>query len=62
MFYLPYRTYSESSTSDSYVSDVYIKYILDGNSKFGAISISNPPTRAANVCVKLCNIASIYKV
>lgn len=43
MFYLPYRTYSESSTSSEYVSDVCIKYIPDGNSKFGAITISNPP-------------------
>jgi alkaline phosphatase D len=44
MFYLPYRTYEESSTSESYLSDVCIKYIPDGNSKFGAISISNPAT------------------
>lgn len=44
MFYLPIRTYSESSTSNDYVSDVCIKYIPDGNSKFGAVSISNPPT------------------
>ncbi|GAB7360567.1 hypothetical protein MBLNU230_g0452t1 [Neophaeotheca triangularis] len=44
MFYLPVRTYAESSTSDDYVSDVCIKYIPDGNSKFGAVSISNPPT------------------
>ena len=44
MFYLPYRTYSESSTSEDYVSDVCIKYIPDGNSKLGAISISNPTT------------------
>ncbi|KAK5166456.1 uncharacterized protein LTR77_007999 [Saxophila tyrrhenica] len=49
MFYLPYRTYSESSTSDTYVSDVCIKYIPDGNSKFGAISISNPPTSDQSV-------------
>jgi alkaline phosphatase D len=49
MFYLPYRTYSESSTSDSYVSDVCIKYIPDGNSKFGAISISNPSTSDQSV-------------
>ena len=44
MFYLPLRTYAESSTSADYVSDVCIKYIPDGNSKFGAISISNPAT------------------
>lgn len=44
MFYLPYRTYAESSTSSDYVSDVCIKYIPDGNSKFGAITISSPPT------------------
>ena len=44
MFYLPIRTYSESSTSSDYVSDVCIKYIPDGNSKFGAVSISNPTT------------------
>lgn len=44
MFYLPIRTYSESSTSEEYLSDVCIKYLPDGNSKFGAISISNPPT------------------
>ncbi|KXL45054.1 hypothetical protein M433DRAFT_67605 [Acidomyces richmondensis BFW] len=44
MFYLPIRTYTESSTSEKYVSDVCIKYIPDGNSKFGVISISNPVT------------------
>jgi len=44
MFYLPIRTYTESSTSEDYLSDVCIKYVPDGNSKFGAISISNPPT------------------
>ncbi|WPG98596.1 alkaline phosphatase [Acrodontium crateriforme] len=44
MFYLPIRTYSESSTSTKYASDVCIKYIPDGNSKFGAVSISNPST------------------
>jgi alkaline phosphatase D len=44
MFYLPIRTYAESSTSEDYVSDVCIKYIPDGNSKFGAVSISNPAT------------------
>ncbi|KAI5364705.1 Putative phoD-like phosphatase, metallophosphatase domain, metallo-dependent phosphatase [Septoria linicola] len=42
MFYLPIRTYAESSTDEEYVSDVCIKYLPDGNSKFGAVSISNP--------------------
>ncbi|KAK4622133.1 Alkaline phosphatase D [Fulvia fulva] len=42
MFYLPIRTYSEQTTSEDYVSDVCIKYLPDGNSKFGAVSISNP--------------------
>ncbi|KAH9842194.1 PhoD-like phosphatase [Teratosphaeria destructans] len=49
MFYLPIRTYSESSTSDEYISDVCIKYIPDGNSKFGAVSISNPKTSDQSV-------------
>ena len=49
MFYLPYRTYSESSTSSDYVSDVCIKYIPDGNSKLGAITISNPSTSDQSV-------------
>jgi alkaline phosphatase D len=49
MFYLPYRTYSESSTSPDYVSDVCIKYIPDGNSKFGAVTITNPPTSDQSV-------------
>ncbi|KAK4544219.1 hypothetical protein LTR36_004429 [Oleoguttula mirabilis] len=44
MFYAPIRTYFESSTSDEYTSDVCIKYIPDGNSKFGAISMRNPGT------------------
>lgn len=44
MFYLPIRTYTESSTSDKYISDVCVKYIPDGNTKFGTISISNPAT------------------
>lgn len=44
MFYLPIRTYSESSTSSEYVSDVCIKYLPDGNSKFGAVEISSPKT------------------
>ena len=49
MFYLPLRTYSESSTSPDYISDVCIKYIPDGNSKFGAVSISNPTTSDQSV-------------
>lgn len=51
MFYLPLRTYAESTTSDAkrgdpefYVSDVCVKYIPDGNSKFGAVQISTPDT------------------
>ena len=44
MFYLPIRTYSESSTAEDYTSDACIKYLPDGNSKFGAVSISNPTT------------------
>lgn len=44
MFYLPVRTYTEQSTSEDYASDVCIKYIPDGNSKFGAVSISSPLT------------------
>ncbi|CAK4034072.1 Hypothetical predicted protein [Lecanosticta acicola] len=44
MFYLPIRTYSEQSTSEEYVSDICIKYLPDGNSKFGAVSIENPST------------------
>lgn len=38
MFYLPYRTYEETDDSD-----VCIKYLPDGNSKFGAVEITNPP-------------------
>ncbi|EMC94145.1 hypothetical protein BAUCODRAFT_150353 [Baudoinia panamericana UAMH 10762] len=49
MFYLPIRTYTESSTSDDYVSDVCVKYVPDGNSKFGAVSISNPATSEQSV-------------
>ncbi|KAK4501416.1 hypothetical protein PRZ48_007225 [Zasmidium cellare] len=49
MFYLPIRTYSEQSTTDEYVSDVCIKYLPDGNSKFGAVSISNPSTSDQSV-------------
>ena len=37
MFYLPVRTYREVEGED----DVCIKYLPDGNSKFGAIEISN---------------------
>lgn len=37
MFYLPYRTYSEIDDED-----VCIKYIPDGNAKFGAIEITAP--------------------
>jgi len=48
-FYLPIRTYKESSTSPDYDSDVCIKYIPDGNSKFGAVSISNPSTSDQSV-------------
>ncbi|KAK5119796.1 hypothetical protein LTR85_007122 [Meristemomyces frigidus] len=44
MFYAPVRTYFESSTASDYMSDVCIKYIPDGNSKFGAVSISSPST------------------
>jgi alkaline phosphatase D len=38
MFYLPYRTYKEMDDED-----VCIKYLPDGNSKFGAVEITNPP-------------------
>ncbi|KAF2858571.1 Metallo-dependent phosphatase [Piedraia hortae CBS 480.64] len=45
MFYLPTRSYAEPSPDeDGYVSDVRIKYIPDGNSKFGAVSIDDPGT------------------
>lgn len=44
MFYLPVKSYWESSTVDDYVSDVCIKYVRDGNSKLGAVSISSPKT------------------
>lgn len=49
MFYLPVRTYSESSTAEEYASDVCIKYLPDGNSKIGAVSISNPKTSDQSV-------------
>lgn len=49
MFYLPIRTYKESSTSPDYVSDVCIKYLPDGNSKFGAVSISSPSTSEQSI-------------
>ncbi|KAF2023490.1 Metallo-dependent phosphatase [Setomelanomma holmii] len=37
MFYLPFRTYKEIDDED-----VCIKYLPDGNSKFGAVEITNP--------------------
>lgn len=37
MFYLPIRTYRQTDNED-----VCIKYLPDGNSKFGAVSISTP--------------------
>ncbi|KAH8732112.1 PhoD-like phosphatase-domain-containing protein, partial [Phaeosphaeriaceae sp. PMI808] len=37
MFYLPFRTYREIDDGD-----VCIKYLPDGNSKFGAVEITNP--------------------
>ncbi|KAF1962576.1 hypothetical protein CC80DRAFT_570601 [Byssothecium circinans] len=37
MFYLPFRTYSEVDDED-----VCIKYLPDGNSKFGAVEITSP--------------------
>jgi alkaline phosphatase D len=37
MFWLPYQTYRELDDED-----VCIKYLPDGNSKFGAIEITNP--------------------
>ncbi|CAI6306801.1 unnamed protein product [Periconia digitata] len=37
MFYLPFRTYSEMDEED-----VCIKYLPDGNSKFGAVDITAP--------------------
>ena len=49
MFYAPIRTYKESSTSPDYVSDVCIKYLPDGNSKFGAVSISSPSTSEQSI-------------
>lgn len=49
MFYLPVRTYAEGSVSADYVSDVCIKYLPDGNHKFGAVSISQPPTSEQSV-------------
>lgn len=48
-FYLPIRTYSESSTSSEYVSDVCIKYLPDGNSKVGAVSITSPESSEQSV-------------
>ncbi|KAF2718983.1 alkaline phosphatase [Polychaeton citri CBS 116435] len=56
MFYLPIRTYSEVSASnpynlseEHYRSDVCIKYLPDGNSKFGSVSITNPSTSDQSV-------------
>lgn len=37
MFYLPFRTYKETDDED-----VCIKYLPDGNSKFGAVEITSP--------------------
>ena len=37
MFYLPKRTYTEIDEED-----VCIKYLPDGNSKFGAVEITSP--------------------
>ncbi|PSN75422.1 Metallo-dependent phosphatase [Corynespora cassiicola Philippines] len=37
MFYLPFRTYGEIDEED-----VCLKYLPDGNSKFGAVEITNP--------------------
>lgn len=37
MFYLPFRTYNEIDDGD-----VCIKYLPDGNSKFGAVEITSP--------------------
>ncbi|KAF2113796.1 PhoD-like phosphatase-domain-containing protein [Lophiotrema nucula] len=39
MFYLPFRTYSEIDDED-----VCIKYLPDGNNKFGAVEITAPST------------------
>lgn len=49
MFYLPVHTYMESSTSLDYITDVCIKYLPNGNSKFGAISISSHETSDQSV-------------
>jgi len=39
MFYLPVRTYRQDDDDDK-----CLKYLPDGNSKFGALKITNPPT------------------
>lgn len=39
MFYLPIRTYRQDDDED-----VCLKYLPDGNSKFGALKITSPPT------------------
>lgn len=38
MFYLPIRTYWEENGDEG---DVCVKYVPDGNSKFGAVEIVN---------------------
>ncbi|KAH7042619.1 PhoD-like phosphatase-domain-containing protein [Macrophomina phaseolina] len=40
MFYLPVRTYEDKEDEE----DVCLKYIPDGNSKFGAVEITSPKT------------------
>lgn len=49
MFYLPVRTYAESTTDADHVSDVCVKYIPDGNSKFAAVSISSAATSEQSI-------------
>ncbi|KAI9829676.1 MAG: hypothetical protein M1819_006047 [Sarea resinae] len=44
MFYIPIRTYRPSPDGE----DVCIKYLPDGQSKFGAIEISNPTSAVAD--------------
>ena len=41
MFYLPFRSYWEAQGEEDEEQDVCIKYIPDGNSKFGAIELEN---------------------
>lgn len=59
MFYLPIRTYSESSTDDGDSTDVCIKYLPDGNSKFGAISIANPPNSDQSILTYRLFVAGV---